>query len=143
MQGLGFVTGLDGTGTKALAPGIRQQILDIMRRNKVEHPEEIVESPDTAVVMVSGRLAPGIGQGELFDLEVRAIPSTEATSLEGGFLLECDLTRVVVDPRHRGQERDPGGGPGADLRVSVCGRREVQGGQRPARRPGPGRRQGL
>lgn len=94
VQGLGFVTGLDGTGTKALPPGIRQQILDIMRRNKVEHPEEIVASPDTAVVLVSGRLAPGVGEGEHFDLDVRAIPSTETTSLEGGFLLECDLTRV-------------------------------------------------
>ncbi len=96
VQGLGFVTGLDGTGTKALPPGIRQQMLDIMRRNKIEHPEEILSSPDNAVVMVSGRLTAGIGQGELFDLNVRAIPSTETTSLEGGFLLECDLMRVVA-----------------------------------------------
>jgi hypothetical protein len=95
VQGLGFVTGLDRTGTKALPPGVRQQMLDIMRRNRVEHPEEIISSPDTAVVMVSGRLEPGIGQGEFFDLEVRAIPATEVTSLEGGFLLDCDLVRIV------------------------------------------------
>jgi hypothetical protein len=39
-------------------------------------------------------LEPGIAKGELFDLEVRALPTTETTSLEGGFLLECDLARV-------------------------------------------------
>jgi hypothetical protein len=95
VEGIGFVTGLDGTGTKVLPPGIRQQMLDMMRRHKIEHPEEILASPDNAVVRVTGRLTPGIGQGELFDLDVRALPTTETTSLEGGFLLECELTRVA------------------------------------------------
>jgi len=96
VQGYGFVTGLDGTGTKVVPPGVRQQILDMMRRNKVEHAEEILADPDTAVVMVSGWLTPGIGKGELFDLDVQAIPRTDTTSLDGGFLLECDLTRVKL-----------------------------------------------
>jgi len=94
VQGFGFVTGLDGTGTKVVPPGVRQQILDMMRRNKVERAEEILASPHTAVVTVSGYLTPGIGKGERFDLTVQAIPRTDTTSLEGGFLLECDLTRV-------------------------------------------------
>jgi len=96
VQGYGFVTGLDGTGTKVVPPGIRQMILDMMRRNKVDHAEDILASPDTAVVTVGGWIRPGAGKGELFDLVVRTIPSTETTSLEGGFLLECDLTRVVM-----------------------------------------------
>jgi flagellar basal body P-ring protein FlgI len=95
VAGYGFVTGLDGTGTKVIPPGVRQQILEMMKRNKVEKPEEVLSNPNTAVVTVSGWLPPGIGRGELFDLEVRAIPNTETTSLEGGFLLECDLTRLV------------------------------------------------
>ncbi len=94
VQGCGFVTGLDGTGTKVVPPGIRQQILDMMRRNKVKHAEEILADPETAVVTVSGWLAPGISKGERFDLAVRSIPGTDTTSLEGGFLLECDLSRV-------------------------------------------------
>lgn len=95
VQGYGFVTGLDGTGTKVVPPGVRQQILDIMRRRKVEKPEEILTNPDNAVVTVVGYLTPGIAKGERFDLEVRTVPNTETTSLEGGFLLEGDLTRVV------------------------------------------------
>ncbi|MBM4016862.1 MAG: hypothetical protein FJ288_00815 [Planctomycetes bacterium] len=96
VQGYGFVTGLDGTGTKVMPPGVRQQVLDMMRRHKVDKPEEVLTSPDNAVVMVMGVLAPGIGKGEVFDLEVRAVPTTETTSLEGGFLLECDLAQVVA-----------------------------------------------
>ncbi|MCX5676723.1 MAG: flagellar basal body P-ring protein FlgI [Planctomycetota bacterium] len=97
VQGYGFVTGLDGTGTKVMPPGIRQQILDMMRRRKVDKAEEVLASPDNAVVMVMGVLPPGIAKGEPFDLEVRAVPTTETTSLEGGFLLDCDLAQVVAD----------------------------------------------
>ncbi len=97
VQGFGFVTGLDGTGTKVVPPGIRQQVLNMMRRNKVENAEEILANPDHAVVTVSGWMDPGAAKGELFDLDVRAIPNTETTSLEGGFVLECDLARVELD----------------------------------------------
>jgi len=97
VQGFGFVTGLDGTGTKVVPPGIRQQVLNMMRRNKVEGAEEILANPNNAVVTVSGWVDPGATKGELFDLDVRAIPNTETTSLEGGFVLECDLTRVELD----------------------------------------------
>lgn len=95
VQGYGFVTGLDGTGTKVIPPGVRQQILDMMRRHKIENPEEVISSPDNAVVLVTGLLTPGIARGEVFDIEVRALPTTETTSLEGGYLLECDLARVM------------------------------------------------
>ena len=95
VQAYGFVTGLDGTGTRVVPPGIRQEILNVMRRNKVQNPEELLASPDTAVVQVTGLLAPGIGKGEVFDLEVCAPPNTETTSLDGGFLLETDLRRTV------------------------------------------------
>jgi len=97
VQGLGFVTGLDGTGNKVIPPGIRQQVLDMMRRNRIESAEEILASPDNAVVLVTGVLPPGIAKGELFDLDVRAISTTDTTSLEGGFLLEGELTRVVSE----------------------------------------------
>jgi len=97
VQGLGFVTGLDGTGNKVIPPGIRQQALDMMRRNHVEHAEEILAIPDNAVVLVTGLLPPAVAKGELFDLEVRAVATTDTTSLEGGFLLEGDLARIVSE----------------------------------------------
>jgi flagellar basal body P-ring protein FlgI len=95
VQGYGFVTGLDGTGTKVMPPGIRQQILGMMRRHKVSGAEELLTSTDNAAVVVTGIIPPGLARGGVFDLEVRAIPTTETTSLEGGFLLECDLASVV------------------------------------------------
>jgi len=96
VQGYGFVSGLDGTGTTAVPPGIRQRILDMMRRNDVAEPQRLLASRDTAVVSVLGRIPPGARRGEQFDLGVRATPGTETTSLAGGFLLECDLHRVRV-----------------------------------------------
>ncbi len=94
VQGHGFVTGLDGTGTTAVPPGIRRRMLELMRRENVAEPEQILASRDTAVVSVFGAIPPGAGKGERFDLGVRSIPGTETTSLEGGFVLECDLRRV-------------------------------------------------
>jgi len=96
IQGYGFATGLDGTGTRVVPPGVRQTILAMMLRYDVDDPEAVLASPDTAVVSVGGRLRPGVGKGEPFDLEVRALPNTETTSLEGGFLLACDLTRMMA-----------------------------------------------
>ena len=96
VQGYGFVIGLDGTGTRVVPPGVRQEILAMMQRHKVPDPESLLASLDTAVVSVGGLLPPGAVEGEAFDLDVRVLPNTETTSLEGGFLLECNLTRVVA-----------------------------------------------
>jgi hypothetical protein len=96
VQGYGFVTGLDGTGTTALPPGIRRRMLELMQRRDVAEPEQVLDSRDTAVVSVFGEIPPGAGEGERFDLGVRTVPGTETTSLAGGFVLECDLHRVRV-----------------------------------------------
>jgi hypothetical protein len=94
VQGLGLVTGLDGTGTTVMPPGVRAQILEIMRKNHVPEPEKILAGPENAVVVATGMLPPGCTEGEEFDLEVRAVPNTETTSLEGGHLLACELYKV-------------------------------------------------
>jgi len=94
VQGFGFVTGLDGTGTTVVPPGIRRQILEVMHRNKVPDAEQILSSRDTAVVSVFGEVPPGARAGERFDVGVRVVPGTETTSLEGGFVLPCELRRV-------------------------------------------------
>ncbi len=96
VRGYGFVTGLDGTGTTTVPPGVRQEVLTMMRRHHVAAPDALLASPDTAVVAVGGSIPPGAARGERFDLQVRALPGTETTSLDDGFLLECDLTRVVM-----------------------------------------------
>ncbi|MBL7140381.1 MAG: flagellar basal body P-ring protein FlgI [Planctomycetes bacterium] len=96
VQGFGFVTSLDGTGTTVMPPGIRRQILEVMHRNKVPDAEQILASRDTAVVSVFGQVPPGARAGERFDLGVRVVPGTETTSLEGGFVLACELRRVQM-----------------------------------------------
>jgi hypothetical protein len=95
VQGYGFVVGLDGTGSTVVSPGVRREVLFVMRRHNVEDPEALLASRDTAVVVVGGWLPAGAIRGDVFDLEVRVVPGTDATSLEGGFLLECDLKRAA------------------------------------------------
>ena len=94
VQGLGLVTGLDGTGTTLVPPGVRAQMIEIMRKNHVADPEKILSSPDNAVVIVTGMVPPGCTEGEEFDLDIRAVPNTETTSIEGGHLLACELNKV-------------------------------------------------
>ncbi len=114
VQGFGFVTGLDGTGTTVMPPGIRRQILEVMHRNKVPDAEQILASRDTAVVSVFGQAPPGARAGERFDLGVRVVPGTETTSLEGGFVLACELRRVQMS---RGVEARSGKQNG---KANVC-----------------------
>jgi hypothetical protein len=54
-------------------------------------PESLLDSPDTAVVIVEGVIPPGATKDTKFDLRVRALPGTDVTSLEGGRLYTTEL----------------------------------------------------
>jgi len=96
VQGLGLVTGLSGTGSRAHPPGVRNRMLKIMSQHQVPDPERLLADPNTAVVYISGYVLPGSRPGEVFDLLVAAASGTETTSLEGGTLLKADLYRVEM-----------------------------------------------
>ena len=114
--GYGLVIGLNGTGSNEIPPQVRAHMLaDLARRGMGESirgwgnltPAELIESSDTAVVIVeavipqagSGR-KPTRGnlskdhaslRGTMFDVHVFAEPSSATTSLENGFLLPTFL----------------------------------------------------
>lgn len=94
VQGIGLVTGLNGTGSTAHAPGLRTKMLKLISQHNVPDPEQLLADPNTAAVYVSGYIPPGGRRGERFDLVVMAAPGTETTSLEGGTLLETSLARM-------------------------------------------------
>lgn len=114
--GYGLVIGLNGTGSNEIPPQVRaHMIADLARRGMGEStkgwgnltPEQLIESNDTAVVIVeavipqaaSGRKSARGNvrsdhaslQGTMFDVHVFAEPSSATTSLEGGFLLPTFL----------------------------------------------------
>ncbi|MFK7778110.1 MAG: flagellar basal body P-ring protein FlgI [Gimesia sp.] len=96
LQGVGLVTGLKGTGGNPPPSVHREALLREMRRRNVKNPNHILRSPSTALVIVKAYLPPLIRKGETFDVEVYLPGSSEATSLEGGWLMESYLAEQAL-----------------------------------------------
>lgn len=92
IEGVGLVVGLNGTGGDPAPSAYRTQLMEELKRRNVPNPNQVLQSPNTALVLVRAYLPPLMKKGETVDLEVRLPESAEATSLEGGWLMETDLT---------------------------------------------------
>jgi hypothetical protein len=94
VKGYALVGGLEGTGSTECPPQIRsyleKYILQHLGGAKV-NIDELIRSPDTAVVAVEGAMPPGASQNERFDVSITALSGTQTTSLKGGSLYGCDL----------------------------------------------------
>lgn len=94
VEGYGLVGGLNGTGSEECPVQIReylkQYILQQLDEDKV-NVEALLSSHDTAVVLVQGVMSMLAPKGEPFDVRVTALPSTQTTSLEGGWLYSTEL----------------------------------------------------
>lgn len=110
VRGYGLVVGLNGTGSRDIPPSVRAHMLAEMARHGIGSeragfghlkPDALLDSPDTAVVIVEGIIPPGaVGRrrlrdaemmGTRFDVRVFADPRTGTTSLEGGRLYTTQL----------------------------------------------------
>lgn len=100
VSGIGFVVGLDGTGGLPMPEeyastmerdmglmGIGRSA-DLPGALKGKTPRQLLQDPNTAVVLVQGAVPPGAREGSAFDVYVRAV---NATSLEGGRLWTTEL----------------------------------------------------
>jgi hypothetical protein len=100
ISGLGFVVGLNGSGGGVLNDqvafhmeremglmGVGQGAFDGTPFEGMS-PRRLLQSKDTAVVLVTASIPPGAPEGYQFDVFVRAL---NATSLEGGRLYTTDL----------------------------------------------------
>lgn len=110
VAGYGLVVNLRGTGSPDVPAFLRQWLINEMRKQGVGGsgygmdsitPEQLLASPDTAVVLVQGLIPPGASVGTRFDVLVTALPQTQTTSLEGGQLWTVDLSRDGADPALR------------------------------------------
>ena len=60
LEAVSMATGLAGTGEDPPPSPQRASLMDEMKRREVENPQEILASPETALVLVRGFLRPGI-----------------------------------------------------------------------------------
>jgi hypothetical protein len=132
VDGVGLVVGLKGTGSNPPQSIYRTKLLDEMRKRGVDKPEQLLASPDTALVLVRGYLRPGVQQGDQFDIEVRVPDRNETTSLRGGYLMPTQLSEsfAAEGALHQGKLEavakgpimiDPGADP-ADSAANKQGR---------------------
>lgn len=98
LEGVGLVVGLPGTGGDPAPSMYRTAMLEELKRRNVPNPNRLLESPDTALVIVRAYLPPLLKKGEALDVEVIAPESAEVTSLAGGWLLETYLTEQAFVP---------------------------------------------
>ena len=100
VRGYGLVVGLKGTGSRLIPAEVRAMMLAEMARRGVGDPstgwghmspEALLDSEDTAIVIVEGVIPPGASEQKTFDVRVFVIPGSTTTSLEGGRLYSTDL----------------------------------------------------
>lgn len=95
VQGYGLVAGLSGTGSMQCPPQIRnylrQYILSQLPKNSTVSPDQLLDSPDTAVVRISGLMPAAAATGEAFDVQIAPVGGTQTTSFAGGRLYTAEL----------------------------------------------------
>lgn len=99
VRGYGLVVGLRDTGGRLMPAEVRAMMVQELARRGVGNPgtgfemtpEAMLNSPETAVVMVEGVIPPGATKDTKFDIRVSALPGTDVVSLEGGRLYTTDL----------------------------------------------------
>jgi len=97
VEGYGLVGGLKGTGSSECPPQIRrylkQYILAQLPRDEMD-VDELIDSKDTAVVHLYALMPTAVTKNQRFDVKVQALPGSQTTSLEDGWLYRAELKRA-------------------------------------------------
>lgn len=96
VEGVGLVSGLDGTGGDAPPSWHRDQLVDEMSKAGVEHASKLLESKQFALVIVRMKIPTGASPRDRFDVELELPPASSVKSLAGGYLMNTRLREVLV-----------------------------------------------
>ncbi|UCF44151.1 MAG: flagellar basal body P-ring protein FlgI [Planctomycetota bacterium] len=93
VEGYGLVGGLRATGSGECPPQIRAYLTQyiLTQLPKRQDVERLINSRDTAVVLLNGLMPTAVSKNQYFDIRVAALPGTQTTSLEGGWLYGAEL----------------------------------------------------
>lgn len=105
VSGFGIVVGLNGTGGSGnVDPAIQATMERELARGGITRapsghdlgelgvsPAEFLRDKNVAIVIVEAAIPPAAPRGATFDVRVRTLPNSEASSLEGGTLWTTDL----------------------------------------------------
>ena len=106
VSGVGLVVGLEGTGGSP--PGsFRNMIEADLRKAGVQKVNEVMASPNNALVLVTANIPPGARKGDPLDIQVTLPAGSKATSLRGGYLHECNLRNYDTPQAPQSQRQGP------------------------------------
>ncbi len=101
VRGYGLVLGLGENGSRECPKHVREQLVEMLYKQRFrilteigqKHttPEQLIDSRNTAVVVVQGTISVANSMGQAFDVTVTALPGTQTKSLVGGILAPTDL----------------------------------------------------
>ncbi len=123
--GYGLVLGLgkNGSDLTGVPPQVASYLKEYLLKkgiNSPRHgtgaisPDMVLRDPDTAVVVVAATVPALAPVGTRYDLTVQALPQTQTTSLEGGYLMLIDLFLApggTMAPTGRAQKLAEAEGP--------------------------------
>jgi hypothetical protein len=136
VDNISIVTGLSGTGGVESDSRYRQVVRNNLKRDDVKNLDQLIDSPDTSIVHVQGKIPPGVMKGETFDVEITLPPESETTNLRGGWLYKTSLAEmqdfhsghtwayvegpVLLDPTDEGKAKANYEKHGVILGKAVC-----------------------
>ncbi len=91
VQGVGLVNGLFGTGGDPRPSEQREALLTEIRTHDIRDADQLIASPNTALVMVSALVPPAIAKDERIDIIVKTSEISESRSLRSGWLMPTRL----------------------------------------------------
>ncbi len=94
VTGFGLVVGLDGTGGNTPPCDAKTAVVERLKREKVEEISSFIDSPNTAIVIVTAVIKPGVRRDELVDVEVSLPTGSKVKSLRGGMLTPTPLMTI-------------------------------------------------
>lgn len=86
-----LVVGLMNTGADPPPSASRAELLADMQARDVAHPNQLLASPASSLVMVRCFIPPAAKKGDPLDIEVRVPAQCDTTSLYGGWLMETRM----------------------------------------------------
>ena len=90
VSGVGLVTDLEGTGGSPRGQW-RSMLEKELRQRKIDNVNLLLDSPNNALVLVTGYIPAGCRKHDLIDLQVTLPDGSPVTSLRGGYLQACVL----------------------------------------------------
>jgi hypothetical protein len=108
VSGVGLVTDLEGTGGSPRGQ-FRTMLEKDLRQRKVDNVAKLFDSPNNALVLVTGFIPAGARKHDPIDLQITLPENSSASSLRGGYLQLCTLRNYEstknINPDYKGGNR--------------------------------------